>query len=152
MPDDISEQRRKRLAELLQHEDFGGVKNALGNALGYTGGAYVRQMIAGERAITEKLVAKIETINGGRYKGWFTGGAETRAPAEPEDDSTHGSVSMPRDWPFKAVPPSELADLTPAEMVVVEGAVMETVLRVKSMRRSDAAAAPGAVFGNSRRA
>lgn len=62
--------RRARLAALVKHQDFGG-KASLGRALGYKDGAYVRQMIQGERPITEKLVDQIETMLGGRFSGWF---------------------------------------------------------------------------------
>lgn len=62
--------RRARLAALVEHEDFRG-RAPLGRALGYKDGAYVRQMIEGERAISEKTITAIETMRGGRFKGWF---------------------------------------------------------------------------------
>lgn len=63
--------RRERLRELAQHSDFGN-NSALAKALGYTGPAYVRQMIAGERSITEKTISVIDTMRGGKFKGWFS--------------------------------------------------------------------------------
>lgn len=66
-----TEWRIRRLRALLEHPDFGNVKAALGRALGFTGGAYVRQMLDGERPITEKLIEKVETMQGGRYACWF---------------------------------------------------------------------------------
>ncbi len=74
--------RRGRLQELVDHPDFGAIA-ALGRALGYQDGAYVRQMVAGERVISEKTIAKIESLKGGRFRGWFT---------RPADDL--------RAWPF----------------------------------------------------
>lgn len=60
------EWRKKRMQDLA--DKFDG--NApLGRALGYKDGAYVRQMIAGERPITEKTVAKAEKLKG--CAGWF---------------------------------------------------------------------------------
>lgn len=41
----------------------------LGRAMGYKDGAYVRQMIAGERAISEKTINKAERLPG--CAGWF---------------------------------------------------------------------------------
>lgn len=74
------EHRRQRLEALLEHADFAGNKAALGRALGLTSGAYVRQLVAGERPVTEKLVSKIEAMHGGRYRGWF---ARRSAAAQP---------------------------------------------------------------------
>jgi hypothetical protein len=69
--------RVARLQELLDHEDFGGGKASFGRALGFKDGAYVRQMLAGERAISEKLMHKIETIRGGKYRGWFASSSDS---------------------------------------------------------------------------
>lgn len=66
--DELNRFRAKRLAELLNAK-FEGNKSALGKALGYQGGAFVRQMIDGERAITEKTVLKIHSLRG--CKGWM---------------------------------------------------------------------------------
>lgn len=62
--------RRARLAALAEHDEFRG-RAPLGRALGYKDGAYIRQMIEGERAISEKTITAIETMRGGRFKGWF---------------------------------------------------------------------------------
>lgn len=62
--------RQERLRALAEHPDIGG-RAALGRLLGYKDGAYVRQMIEGERAITEKLIHQVDTIRGGIYRGWF---------------------------------------------------------------------------------
>ncbi len=58
--------RRKRLSDLAIK--FGG-RAELGRAIGYKDGAYIRQMIDGERAISEKTIAKLENLRG--YEGWF---------------------------------------------------------------------------------
>jgi hypothetical protein len=65
---DLNAYRAKRLADLLR-ERFDGNKVALGKALGYSSGAFVRQMIDGERAVTEKTVLKIHALHG--CKGWM---------------------------------------------------------------------------------
>lgn len=58
--------RRQRLDELSKK--FGG-KAELGRALGYKDGAYVGQMIRGERVITEKTIEAIHARPG--LRGWF---------------------------------------------------------------------------------
>lgn len=65
---DLNAYRAKRLADLLR-ERFDGNKVALGKALGYSSGAFVRQMIDGERAVSEKTVLKIHALYG--CKGWM---------------------------------------------------------------------------------
>lgn len=72
---DISDTwRRKRLQDLAAK--FGS--NAeLGRKLGYVDGAYVRQMIAGERPITEKTIQKAEALP--ECRSWFTQGRESDA-------------------------------------------------------------------------
>lgn len=59
--------RRDRLQALANK--IGG-KAALGRALGYKDGAFVGQMLRGERPITEKTVSTIEAIPA--YAGWFS--------------------------------------------------------------------------------
>jgi len=65
---ELNEHRRSRLIELLTAR-FEGNKAAMGKALGYSSGAFVRQMLEGERPITEKTVAKVHELPG--CKGWF---------------------------------------------------------------------------------
>ena len=74
------EWRRRRLADLAKEV---GSNAELGRLLKYKDGAYVRQMIAGERPITEKTVAKAEALPG--YAGWFdqTRGEKAVPPPPP---------------------------------------------------------------------
>lgn len=67
--DSVQEWRRKRLASAAEKQ---GGKAELGRALGYKDGAFVGQMLRGERPITEKTVSALEAIRG--YAGWFGGG------------------------------------------------------------------------------
>lgn len=60
------EWRRERMQALV--EKFSS-KAALGRALGYKDGAFVRQMIDGERPITEKTVEAVHQLTG--CSGWF---------------------------------------------------------------------------------
>lgn len=65
------EARRRRFRELVASQ-FGDNKADAGRALGYKDGAFVRQLLEGERPITEKTIARIEGVLGGRFAGWFT--------------------------------------------------------------------------------
>lgn len=49
---------------------FEGNKAALGRALGYRDGAFVGQMLRGERPISEKTISQIHALPGGA--GWFS--------------------------------------------------------------------------------
>lgn len=74
------EWRRARLQELADHV---GGKAALGRLLGYKDGAFVRQMIAGERPITEKTIKAIHDKPG--LSGWFSSSAGTVIESHEED-------------------------------------------------------------------
>jgi hypothetical protein len=98
--------RRARLAALAEHEEFRG-RAPLGRALGYKDGAYVRQMIEGERTISEKTIAAIETMRGGKFKGWFDMQAhgeirfsviDSAPPAPPPDFSDRRVAPTDSDW------------------------------------------------------
>lgn len=60
--------RRQRLQAFVDLK-YEGSKAQLGRALGYRDGAFVGQMIRGERPITEKTINQIHALPGG--KGWF---------------------------------------------------------------------------------
>lgn len=65
----IQEQRRARLADAVD-KLCGGNVTAFGRLLGYSGGAFVRQMLLGNRAVSDKTVRHIESLRG--MQGWFT--------------------------------------------------------------------------------
>lgn len=75
--DDVNDIRAARFADLLR-EKYSGNKAALGKALGYSSGAYVRQMVEGERPITEKTIKKIHELPGCR--GWMNKPSPSSAP------------------------------------------------------------------------
>lgn len=69
--------RKTRLQALLDRAEFGGVKAELARYLGLQSGAYIRQLLEGERPITEKFIDRVERAHGGKYRGWFAAaGAE----------------------------------------------------------------------------
>ena len=91
------EWRKTRMAELSKKV---GSNAELGRLLGYKDGAYVRQMIAGERPITEKTVAKAEALKG--CAGWFAVGGKSGAhvppPAAPAPDFRDTHQLTPDQW------------------------------------------------------
>lgn len=66
MPESTQEMRRRRLRDAVAKYES---KAALGRALGYRDGAFVRQMVDGERQVSEKTVDAIESLPG--MRGWF---------------------------------------------------------------------------------
>lgn len=112
--------RRRRLRELAEHPDFGG-RAALGRALGYKDGAYVRQMIDGERTISEKTIVAVHELRGGKFRGWFDA-----APAAPT-----ASVVQARE----PAPPGDFSGRAPPS--ASEWSVLED-LRVLPQRERDA--------------
>lgn len=84
--------RQQRLAQLA---DKMGGKASLGRRLNYKDGAFIGQMIRGERPITEKTVAAIEELPG--CKHWFSGlgdnEAENAASTESADPILHDLVN-----------------------------------------------------------
>lgn len=65
--------RIERLQAAIDHLDDGN-KNAFGRRMGWADGTYVRQMLAGKRPITEKLIRIIDAMPG--MAGWFDEGAD----------------------------------------------------------------------------
>lgn len=67
-PDELQTFRAKRLDALVEKL---GSNNELGRQLGMSNGTFIGQMRRGERAITEKFIAKVEASIRGT-KGWFS--------------------------------------------------------------------------------
>lgn len=82
--------RMERLKAAVKH--FKGSKTALGVALGYTDGAFIRQMLLGKRHITENTTRAIEGLEG--MADWFTPPNEplTLTPEERDLVLTHRAV------------------------------------------------------------
>lgn len=77
----VQEARRRRLKEAASR--LGG-NAALGRLLGYQDGAYIGQMLRGERPITEDTVLKLEAKHG--FRGWFSEPAGSLTPAPDEEE------------------------------------------------------------------
>jgi hypothetical protein len=54
-----------------------GNKSEFGRRLGYKDGAFIRQMLSGDRPIREKTISAIEALPG--MRGWFSEGTEQHA-------------------------------------------------------------------------
>lgn len=136
------EYRRRRLDALAHHPDFNS-RAALGRALGYRDGAFVRQMIAGERPISEKTIAAVETLRGGKFRGWFDHGPLVASEPPPPGDFTRRAPPSQSEWAvledLRVLPQNErqalLADVhTRAE--VYRAYTREVLARVAKKERS----------------
>lgn len=63
--------RQARLRALSEHPDYRGNRAKLGRDMGLASGAYVRQMLEGERPVSEKRIAQLHSMRGGKFRGWF---------------------------------------------------------------------------------
>ena len=73
--------RIERLAAMVERE---GGKAPAGRKIGYKDGAFVGQMLRGERPITEKTVMAVHALSG--YSGWFN--------ERPEDLASHPTADL----------------------------------------------------------
>jgi hypothetical protein len=73
----IAEQRRERLSKAIDRLTQGD-RSAFGRRLGFKDGAFIRQMLSGSRAISEKTIRLIESLPG--MTGWFTQSEGSRPP------------------------------------------------------------------------
>jgi hypothetical protein len=103
---------------LVDHADFGGSRAALAEALGYKSGAYIRQLIDGERPITEKLIAKIEGLRGGKLRGWFADSPIEAAPV----------------WPLRRWTQKEWGEIDPLDWAVAEDAAAQKLRELAQER------------------
>ena len=99
----------------------GGSKAALGRALGYKSGAYVRQLIDLERPVTEKLVAKIEAMRASKFAGWFA-----RATVQEPQTGTP--------WPLRRWTPEQWEKIDPLDRAVMEDAAMSKLRELQQER------------------
>ena len=89
--------REWRIKRLAKAAEAAGGKAALGRLLGYKDGAYIGQMIRGDRPITEELVAHLEGKAG--FSRWFSDTEAPPPPAPPPAFADDHRVP-PEDWEF----------------------------------------------------
>jgi len=103
--------RRQRLHEMALRE---GGNLALGRKLGYSSGAFVGQMLRGERPISEKTVFAVHKLPG--YGGWFDIAKTDNVPAVTESNNVGRSAapntSIPQSLETVAVALQQSDDLT----------------------------------------
>lgn len=93
-----------------------GDKTDFGRKLGYKDGAFVRQMVAGSRPITEKTVSKVESLHG--MSGWFSvGRAQEKAGPGPR-------VRVFERWPFEQVDEVKVRSFSRSDLARLEGAFL----------------------------
>lgn len=110
---DVKRHRRERLEAAATR--LGG-KAALGRALGYVDGAFVGQMLRGERPVTEDTVGKVEALAG--MGGWF------------------GPQPVAEAWPFPLVKRERWETLTEQERGAVQAAMNRAIAECEEMREA----------------
>ncbi|MBD9434210.1 LexA family transcriptional regulator [Achromobacter sp. ACM03] len=116
---ELNEFRIARLLAAVNHVSQGN-RTDFGRRLGYKDGAFVRQMIAGIRPITEKTVWAIEAMPG--MKGWFDTEDVAVAPVE----SRRGG-----EWPFRSILEADIRALPATQLSELEGAIALAVAQLK---------------------
>lgn len=130
--DTLNAYRQTRLLALVK-DKHGGNKTACGRALGYEDGAYVRQMLAGGRPITEKKIK--EWVAERRVPaGWFDLPKTESAtpPAPPTEQSTLGGIEwLPQDVQDLV---NAYMDLLPEDRVALAAPIIELGAKAKRYR------------------
>jgi len=105
----IAQQRRELLSKAIDHLTLGD-RSAFGRRLGFKDGAFIRQMLNGSRAVSEKTIRHIESIPG--MRGWFTQADGNEPPALP---AVHVADASPEDitarYHASSVPVQRLVEL-----------------------------------------
>ena len=73
----IAKQRRDLLSKAIDRLTQGD-RSAFGRRLGFKDGAFIRQMLNGSRAVSEKTIRLVESIPG--MHGWFTEAEGSQPP------------------------------------------------------------------------
>ncbi|AZY49702.1 LexA family transcriptional repressor [Bordetella avium] len=107
---ELNEHRVARLAAAIDKLSRGN-KTDFGRRLGYKDGAFVRQMLAGLRPVSEKTVRAIEDMPG--MRSWFS----TDEAPKPKDTD----AAPP--WPFPSIPEDKVRSLSPTQLSKLEGAL-----------------------------
>lgn len=103
---ELATHRIQRLNEAVDRVSDGN-KTDFGRKLGFKDGAFVRQMLAGTRPITEKTVRTIESLHG--MKGWF----DTSSMAGTAEESAPNNAASA--WPLKKATLERFYALTPTQ-------------------------------------
>ncbi|MFQ1083765.1 S24 family peptidase [Bordetella trematum] len=107
---ELNEHRVARLAAAVDKLSHGN-KTDFGRRLGYKDGAFVRQMLAGLRPVSEKTVRAIEGMPG--MRSWFS--------IDEASASQKADASQP--WPFPSIPEDRIRSLSGPQISQIEGAI-----------------------------
>lgn len=132
---ELANYRIDRLKEAVDRVSQGN-KSDFGRKLGFKDGAFIRQMLAGTRPVTEKTVRAIEALHS--MKGWFnesnnatTAVKHTHHAAEPT--SVYGDSTA---WPLKKATPERIHALTPKQRQQADTA-FDAILRGFEAERAE---------------
>ena len=118
----LTEHRIQRLKDAIDHVSNGN-KSDFGRKLYMKDGAFIRQMLAGTRPITEKTIRSIEAFHG--MDGWFS------PPGKPARQHTGAASKNAQDegsdWPFKGIQLQRVLQLDKDSLKAVENRLIELV-------------------------
>ena len=117
---DLTDYRIERL-EAAINQVSGGDRTEFGRKLGYKDGAFIRQMLAGSRPVTEKTVAKIEALHG--MSGWFTAGTTRQAKLPTHKQSVVA-------WAFPKIDENKIQELSSKDLITLEAAILIAAAQV----------------------
>lgn len=116
---ELANYRIKRLEDAIDRVSQGN-RSDFGRKLGFRDGAFIRQMLAGTRPITEKTVRLIESLHG--MSGWFDVlNDSTDTVTLKTINQTQGRGSAV--WPLKKSSIERIQALTPAQQRRVDEAL-----------------------------
>lgn len=116
---ELAAHRIQRLMKAVDRVSNGN-KTDFGRKLGFKDGAFVRQMLAGTRPITEKTVRTIESLHG--MKGWF----KDLSTAPENQQIVANYADLP--WPLQKATIDRFYALTPEQRKEADIA-FDTILR-----------------------
>ena len=118
----LTEYRIQRLKDAVDHVSDGN-KSDFGRRLNMKDGAFIRQMLAGKRPITDKTIRSIEAFHG--MDGWFNPpGSPARRHGVASDKNAQEEAS---DWPFKGIQLQRVLQLDKDSLKAVENRLIELV-------------------------
>lgn len=121
---ELAAHRLKRLEEAVQRVSAGN-RSDFGRKLGFKDGAFIRQMLAGTRPITEKTVRAVEALHG--MKSWFD---ESHA-----ETATAATESAPAGWPLAKATPDRFYALTEKQRTRADSAIDDLLRGYEAERK-----------------
>ncbi len=117
----MTEYRVQRLKDAIDHISKGN-KSDFGRKLDMRDGAFIRQMLAGTRPITEKTIRSIEAFHG--MEDWFAPPAKQKQKVGTANKNAQEAGT---DWPFKRLSLERVSRLDKDCLKAVENRLIELV-------------------------